>query len=201
MRRLALLALPLLLARSVTAAAEEPEPDWNRSINAYLTPEEARARIFPQAAQFSRQVRPIAPALWSRLARETGRPWPADSLEAWLAHGGKGEMLGYCLTTDQIGKYRPITFMVGVTPTFRVQDVAVLVYRESRGSEVHRTRFLRQYRGKSAADPIRLNRDIINITGATLSVRALNAGVRGVLVLVSQTYGGAPGEKGQEASP
>ena len=58
-----------------------------------------------------------------------------------------------------------------------------------RKSEVRRSRFLRQYRGKSSADPIRINRDIINITGATLSVRALNTGIKKQLVLVEAFYG------------
>ena len=63
-----------------------------------------------------------------------------------------------------------------------VRGVEVLVYRESRGGEVRRSRFLRQYGGKDADDAIRLNRDIINVAGATLSVRAMNRGVKAALV-------------------
>ena len=66
--------------------------------------------------------------------------------------------------------------------------MAILVYRESRGGEVRRQRFLRQYRGKDGRDPIRINRDIINITGATMSVRALNTGVRKSLSLLEETF-------------
>ena len=50
-----------------------------------------------------------------------------------------------------------------------MRGVEVLVYRESRGSEVRRSRFLRQYRGKDAGDPVRTNRDIINVAGHRLS--------------------------------
>ena len=94
----------------------------------------------------------------------------------------------YAALTEEVGKYRPITFMVGVGTDLSIQEVAVLVYRESRGGEVRRTRFLRQYRGKDGEDPIRIDRDIINITGATLSVRALNYGVRKTLALTELIY-------------
>jgi hypothetical protein len=47
---------------------------------------------------------------------------------------------------------------------------------------------LRQYRGKSSADPIRINRDIVNISGATMSVQALNFSVRKLLYLTQALY-------------
>jgi hypothetical protein len=75
--------------------------------------------------------------------------------------------------------------MVGTDTGLAVRNVEILVYRESRGGEVRRTRFLRQYRGKTGDDPIRTNRDILNIAGATLSVTALNHGVKRVLATLS----------------
>ena len=38
------------------------------------------------------------------------------------------------------------------------------------------------------SDPIRINKDIINISGATMSVRSMSAGVKRVLVLVDEFY-------------
>jgi hypothetical protein len=102
----------------------------------------------------------------------------------FLPRDGDGEPLGFAVVDEEIGKYRPITFMVGTTPDLEVRNVEVLVYRESRGGDVRRNRFLRQYRGKSADDPIRSYQDIINIAGATLSVNALNLGVKRVLLVL-----------------
>jgi len=96
--------------------------------------------------------------------------------------------LGYAVVTNEYGKYRPITMMIGVTPEFKVKGVRILVYRENRGGEVKRKRFLYQYRGKSLDDPIRINRDIINISGATISVRGVNAGVRKILTILQRFY-------------
>ena len=64
-----------------------------------------------------------------------------------------------------------------------------MVYRETRGGDVKRERFLSQYRGKTVRDPISTNRDIINISGATLSVRSMNAGVKRVLAELTAVYG------------
>ena len=41
-----------------------------------------------------------------------------------------------------------------------------------------RRRFLNQYRGKGPQSALRINKDILNITGATVSSRAVTIGVR-----------------------
>ena len=70
----------------------------------------------------------------------------------------------------------------------KVESVHVMVFRESRGGEVRRRRFLAQYDGKSLRSPIRINRDIVGVTGATLSVRAMNAGVKKSLAVVQTAF-------------
>lgn len=148
-----------------------------------LTLDEALDEVFPRHDAVRSVVwRPTAEqrsALEERLGRRLYEP-RFEILEVMTGT----RVLGYAVQTDERGKYRPITFLVGVTPEFRVQDTAIMVYRESRGGEVERKRFLQQYRGKSGTDPVRINRDIINISGATISVRSVNAGVRKVLAVV-----------------
>jgi predicted Rdx family selenoprotein len=185
-----LLLLSLLLCGSTLAMAQERLTEVGiGQVQVYLTPEQGRRQLFPSALAFERQVRHISAAAREKLESELGRGFADDSLEVFLAHGTGGKFLGYAIASEEIGKFRPITFMVGIDPSFRVSGAAVLVYRESRGGEVRQPRFLRQYRGKSLKDPIRLNRDIVNITGATLSVRSLNFGVRKLLALAEHLYG------------
>lgn len=157
-----------------------------------LTPEQAIHEIFPEAARTTREARPLAPAVRRELEHRLGRRIDEDSVEVTRVFDARDALRGYAVVTEEIGKYRPITFMVGVTPDLAVRDVAVLVYRESRGGEVKRKRFLSQYRGKKAKDPIDVNRDIINVSGATISVRSLNAGVKRVLAELTALYG--PGQ-------
>jgi len=89
---------------------------------------------------------------------------------------------------NEIGKHEYITFIVGVTPKGEVGDVAVMEYRETRGEEVKDRRFLRQFHGKKLTDPITVDRDIENYTGATLSSHAIATGVKKALVLVQAFY-------------
>ena len=78
--------------------------------------------------------------------------------------------------------------MVGVDADGECESFEVLVYREARGNEIATKRFNYQYFGKDVRDPIRINRDIINISGATMSVRSASAGVKRSLVLVDEYY-------------
>jgi hypothetical protein len=45
-----------------------------------------------------------------------------------------------------------------------------------------------QYEGKTVSDPVRINKDIINISGATMSVRSMSAGIKRGLVLIDEFY-------------
>lgn len=98
--------------------------------------------------------------------------WRSGSRTAWVL--------------DEIGKERPITVGV-VIDHDRVEKVSVLVYRESRGWEVKSPAFTAQFSGARLADGTQLDRDIDGISGATLSVRALQTLTRLALLLHQQT--------------
>lgn len=175
----ALLAASLLSAVRVTSLAAQ---------EVVLTPDQALREIFPEVARTVEDRRVIPASTRERLEHDLGRRIDDDSVIVLRVYDAHGVLGGYAVQSEEIGKYRPITFMVGVTPTMTVRDVAVLVYRESRGGDVKRRRFLVQYRGKRRRDPIDVNRDIINISGATISVRSMNAGVKRVLAEIEALY-------------
>ena len=176
-------ALPAVLVLLATPAGAQ---------EVLLTPEQALHEIFPEATRTANEHRVIDAALRERLQKQLGRPIEEEAVDVTRVFDAGGALVGYAVVSEEIGKYQPITFMVGVTPALTVRDVAVLVYRESRGGDVKRKRFLSQYRGKSARDPIDANRDIINISGATISVRSMNAGVKRVLAELTALYAPAP---------
>ena len=116
-----------------------------------------------------------------------GWKFPEDSFEVYIGETGAQDRR-YALVQNTIGKHKPMTYMVGVDNTGHVLNVELLVFREARGSEVRTKRFNVQYEGKTVLDPVRLNKDIINISGATMSVRSMTAGIKRVLVLVDEFY-------------
>ncbi len=150
----------------------------------YLTVPEALKETFPKAVRFAAETHVLGDSARAALVEQLGGPVAEDTVTVHRALGAGGRTLGYAVVSEEIGKYRPITFMVGVNRSLEVERVTILVYRESHGGDVRRERFLGQYHGKSAQSPLRTNRDIVNISGATLSVRALNYGVRKVLGLL-----------------
>ena len=163
-------------------------PSTSFSQGVLLTEAQAVKEIFPEAARSRVETRTLSEEALRRLSRQLGRQVQGEPRNITLHWDAAGKFLGYSTVAAEIGKYRPITFMVGITPQFTVRDVAVLAYRESRGGDVKRKRFLAQYRGKSVKSPIDSNRDIINISGATISVRSMNAGVKRVLAEISALY-------------
>lgn len=109
------------------------------------------------------------------------------SVVFWIGEAG-GKPMGYAVVLDVIGKERPITFLVAVSPAGTVLGVEVLVYRESQGMEIRSPRFRRQFEGKTLADPLTAGRDVDAISGATLSSRSTAFAVKKALALVDVVY-------------
>ena len=190
----------LCVALTTAAAAADTgkrtwDPDLKRwltekelgSIDIYLTEEEALKILFPKAQKIQAEELRLTPDQKLQIQDRIGWKFPEESFRAFKAETD-GTAEGYAVIQETIGKHRPITYIVGITPQGKVFDVEIMVYRESKGSEVRRKRFNAQYEGKTAQDSISINKDIINITGATMSVRSVSAGVKRALVLVDEFY-------------
>jgi len=98
------------------------------------------------------------------------RYWLSDQKSSWVI--------------NVIGRDHPITLGISVKDG-RIAALRVLIYRESRGWEVRHPFFTRQF-DQAAMDNGKLDRGIDNITGATLSVNALQRAARLALWLDSQ---------------
>lgn len=162
-------------------------PDGPEAVRVYFTPDEALDKVFAGADVVEPHTWTPTNAQREDLERNLGTSVTETSFDAW--RGSKqAEDLGWAVVLEEKGRFKPITFMVHVRPHGQVGLVLVMVYRESRGDGVKRQRFLKQFRGKDLDDPLRLNRDVVGLTGATLSSRALTHGVRKALLLV-RTFG------------
>lgn len=83
---------------------------------------------------------------------------------------------------EEIGKERPIT--VGwIVEDGKIVATEILIYRETRGWEVRYPFFKRQFRNARLTAGQRLDREIDNISGATLSVNAMRRMARLALLL------------------
>jgi FMN-binding protein len=157
----------------------------------FLTEEQAPAAVFPDGETFEREVVPGTPELRSQMRAALGQVQPSLWEDQYVTFKvlQDGTLRGRAVIVEEIGKHRPITFVVGVRPDGRVNDVAVMAYREAYGGEVKNKRFLGQYRSKAATDGFRPHDDITNIAGATLSVEAASRAVQKALALVRVAFG------------
>jgi FMN-binding domain len=151
----------------------------------FLTLDEAPRAVFPEGTSVEQRRVLSTPQLREAVMAELGPTKPSlwESDYVLFTVRRDGNLLGYAIVVEEIGKHRPITFVVGVRPDGAVQDVALMIYREPYGGEVRYPRFLAQYRGKNLTAPLLPFRDIRNITGATLSAEAIGRGVRKALAL------------------
>lgn len=153
----------------------------------FLTEDEALKLTFPKSERIRKDVIQLTSEKKAQIEERIGWKFPEEFFEVYIGETGT-QIDGYALIQNTIGKHKHMTYMVGVDSTGACTDVELLVFREAKGSEVRTKRFNVQYEGKTVHDPIRINKDIINISGATMSVRSLSAGVKRVLVLVDEYY-------------
>lgn len=190
-----LILIGLILATDVSAA----ERIWDSDLKRYLTEDEINhAEVFMTeedavkimlagSDRVRKDVIRLSQEKKDAIEQRIGWKFPEESFELYI--GETGDTIdGYAMVNNTIGKHKHMTYMVGVDNRGACTDVELLVFREAKGSEVRRKRFNAQYEGKTVSDPIRINKDIINITGATMSVRSISAGVKRVLVLVDEFY-------------
>ena len=106
-----------------------------------------------------------------------------------IRHPFKGERIwksvdGSWLVIDEvIGKHEMVTYAVALSPNGNILGIEILEYVESYGYEVAEPEWRKQFVGKTANDPIKLNQDIQNIGGATLSCKHITDGVKRITVL------------------
>lgn len=188
---IAILLIPLTPARA--------ERIWDNDLKRFLTQpemtvaeefmsEEEGVRVMLSKSQRVRkEVIKLTHEKKTHIEERIGWKFPEESFEVYIGESDT-QVDGYAVVQNTIGKHKPMTYMVGVDNEGSVSDVELLVFRESRGSDVRKKRFNAQYEGKTVFDPVQIKRDITNITGATMSVRSMSAGVKRVLVLIDEFY-------------
>lgn len=151
----------------------------------YMSISEAQHAAFAEASEF-------APVMLDRAALDAavtavpesalGSGWSPQVFQARK----DGAALGWLIVDQVIGKSEAITYALALDPHGAVRGIDVLEYRETHGSEIRLPAWRRQFVGKTAQDPVRLDTDIHNISGATLSCRHVTDGVRRLLALYAR---------------
>lgn len=162
--------LAVLLASSAAAPAAE---------QTFQAPEQFILEAFVDGTPPAPQVLWLTGALAADIDAILGHAPAALRQRYWR----DGERTAWIL--EEIGKEQPITAGF-VVETGALRTARVLIYRESRGWEVRHDFFTRQFVGSRLRPDHTLDTRIDNISGATLSVNALQRLARVALRLHAQ---------------
>ncbi len=97
-------------------------------------------------------------------------------LNAWRTSDG-----GWFLVDEVIGKHEFINYALALSSSGAVKGIDVLTYRETYGHEIKLPKWRAQFLGKTVAEPVKIDNDIKNVSGATLSCVHITEGVRRLL--------------------
>ena len=99
-----------------------------------------------------------------------------------------GKKRGVAIIDTEPGKWGPVEFITAMDLKGTVKKVRVMSYQEQRGRPIARNSFLNQYRGKSSRSPMTVGKDIVGISGATISSRAATFAVKKAIVIYEEVY-------------
>ena len=182
--------MALLFATTAAAPAARAEGAARaeaaaRTETSYSTTRSVLAEFFPKSEHVGYRTVAIDQTTRARLAQRLGYAPARDKYTIFVATT-HGKIDGYAVVDDELGLHQPITFATRLSPRGMVERVEIMVYREPRGDEVRDPRFRKQFQGKTSQDPLRLDRDIDAVSGATVSSASLAVGVRRATILVEE---------------
>ncbi|GAA5185106.1 hypothetical protein GCM10025771_40740 [Niveibacterium umoris] len=149
----------------------------------YMSAEQARGALYPQAARFDEVSFEPSAAQQQALEQALGNAGKPRRVRGWTAYDAAGKLLGTVYIDDVIGKYELITYAVAFGAGGEVQAVEILAYRESHGQEIRLPAWRKQFVGRKSLDELRFGDQIKSISGATLSCRHVTEGVQRLAVL------------------
>jgi Na+-translocating ferredoxin:NAD+ oxidoreductase RnfG subunit len=141
----------------------------------YLTIEQAQALMFPGAA-FKQEFRTLTDEQAKAIQHASGVAVRNRHLRVWRVSTG-----GWFIVDEVVGKHEFIPFAVALDDQGAVKSIEILEYREAYGDQVRDAAWRRQFVAKRPGSKLRLDNEIRNISGATLSSRRITDGVNRLL--------------------
>ncbi len=144
----------------------------------YLTPAEFVQTTFGKAA-IKPEVLWLSTDIQNSIKAILGHNYPTLRLRYWQQQQRTAWVL------EEVGKEKPITLGIVVNDG-KIEQLKVLIFRESRGGEIRYPFFTKQFKDLMLDQSMHLNGHIDGISGATLSVRASKKLARLALYLHKQ---------------
>jgi len=148
----------------------------------YLSIEQAQKIFYPQATHFKELEVKLSAEQREKIEELFGVRQRTNEQKVWKAFKGD-KFLGWVVLDNVIGKHEYITYATALSGEGHVVGVEILSYRETHGGQVRQTAWRNRFKNKTLSDPFKLDVDVPNISGATLSCRNITNGVKRLLAL------------------
>jgi hypothetical protein len=141
----------------------------------YLSVEQAQALMFP-GATFQADPRTLTADQVKAIEHASGVNVRARQLKLWKVSTG-----GWFIVDEVVGKHEFIPFALALDDVGAVKAVEILEYREAYGGQIREPGWRNQFIGKRAGAKLELDKNIRNISGATLSCKHITDGINRLL--------------------
>ena len=138
----------------------------------YLNVEQAQKAIFPGKTFTSAPVK-LTSSQRKAIEQASDVRVLRDEQHIWRVSGG-----GWFIVDEVVGKHEFITYAVGLNTDGSVKQIEIMDYRETYGGQIRDQKWRAQFVGKNSRSTLKLDSDIKNISGATLSCRHITDGVK-----------------------
>jgi Na+-translocating ferredoxin:NAD+ oxidoreductase RnfG subunit len=138
----------------------------------YLTVDQAQKAIFPGKSFTAAPVK-LTREQKKAVEQASGVRVLKDDQQVWRVSSG-----GWLIVDEVVGKHEFITYAVGLNADGAVKQIEIMDYRETYGGQIRDGKWRAQFVGKTTRSTLKLDADIKNIGGATLSCRHVTDGVK-----------------------
>lgn len=148
----------------------------------YLSALQAQKVCFPEATLFVSADVSLEPAQMKAIEKDSGVRVRLKKQKLWRVMNGS-TFLGWLIQDEVLGKHEFISWVLALNSDGSVKQIEVMDYRETYGAEIRNETWRSQFRGKKHGAKLKLEDDIKNVSGATLSCRHVADGVKRLLSL------------------
>ena len=146
----------------------------------YFSLEQAQAAMFP-GETLTATISALSPSQVKIIEQIAGTKVRDKNPKVWKASSG-----GWFYIDQVIGKHEFITYALALNADGSVKGLEILDYRETYGGEIRNPKWRAQFTGKKTGAALKLDVDIVNLSGATLSSRNVTTGVKRLLATHAQ---------------
>lgn len=146
----------------------------------YFDTEAVQKQLFPGAIRFEDRSVLLTKQQKKAIRKQAKTRVNFDRFIAMEAQGPGGS-LGTLVIDQVYGKHEFITYAIALDNEGAVSGIEIMEYIETYGDEVRHPKWRAQFHGRKAGEPLKIDDEIKNISGATLSCVHITDGVRRVL--------------------